>query len=129
MAAMIRLSGRAFPRSISKYPCSGPPNPAKAPNNAATILVAFLISAHLSLSGCRYPDCIPDAWTIYFSTSAIAVAQEVMASQSRKSPTGALTFLIVHFSTALIFFTSSAPWKTAMSRGWMWSMMGCSALG
>ncbi len=41
----------------------------------------------------------------------MAAAQEVMASQSRKSPTGALMALRISFSARLSFFMSSTPWK------------------
>jgi hypothetical protein len=44
-----------------------------------------------------------------FSASAMAVAQEVMASQSRKSPTGALTFLIIDFSMKFSLFIFTSP--------------------
>jgi hypothetical protein len=43
--AITRPSGRTFPRVISKMPCSGPPNPAKTPSDAARTQVSRLIGS------------------------------------------------------------------------------------
>ena len=52
-----------------------------------------------------------------FNASAMDWAQAVMASQSRKSPTGALRSLTISFSTKLALFRSITLVKTAVSRG------------
>ncbi len=71
----------------------------------------------LSSPAACYSDCAPDTSSSSFSKAAISVAQAVIASQSRKSPIGALSALTISFSAKPSFFASSLPWKRAMSRG------------
>jgi hypothetical protein len=54
-------------------------------------------------------DLIPGHEDGRFSASAIDAAQEVMASQSRKSPLGAFTLLIIHLWSGFSFANSTAP--------------------
>ena len=56
-------------------------------------------------------------------------AQASITGQSRKSPNGALTFLMIQRSRKLAFFSSKAPRKTMTPRGLTWSAKGCSPLG
>ncbi len=63
-------------------------------------------AAHsMAIAGSMVAKSVPH----FFSASAMAAAQEVMASQSRKSPTGALMALRISFSARLSFFMFIRP--------------------